>query len=68
MHRKVLEAIRLRKPDEASAAMRVLIQLARKELAVVLDAAVTDGPLPILRGAQSTVSRQRPGERHRGPA
>ena len=55
MHREVLEAIRLRKPDEAAAAMRVLIRLARKELAVVLEAAVSDGPLPVLRGAGSSL-------------
>ena len=50
MHRDVLEAIRLRKPDEASAAMDALIKLARKELAVVLEHAASDRPLPMLRG------------------
>jgi DNA-binding FadR family transcriptional regulator len=50
MHRDVLEAIRLRKPEEASAAMDALIKLARKELAVVLEHAASDRPLPMLRG------------------
>ena len=50
MHRDVLEAIRLRQPKEAATAMHILIKLARKELAVVLDAASSDGPLPVLRG------------------
>ena len=56
MHRDVLEAIRLRKPDAAAAAMRVLIGLARQELATVLKAAVADGPLPMLRGAPGSAS------------
>ena len=50
MHRDVLEAIRLRKPEEAAAAMDALIKLARKELAVVLEHAASDRPLPRLRG------------------
>jgi DNA-binding FadR family transcriptional regulator len=49
MHRDVFEAIRLRKPQDAAAAMRALIRLARKELAVVLATASSDGPLPMLR-------------------
>ena len=61
MHRDVLEAIRLRKPAEAAEAMRVLIKLARKELAVVLEHAATDGPLPMLRGAGEAPRRRRIG-------
>jgi DNA-binding FadR family transcriptional regulator len=59
MHRDVLEAIRLRKPEEASAAMDVLIKLARKELAVVLEHAASDRPLPMLRGLESALPRRR---------
>ena len=59
MHRDVLEAIRLRKPEEASAAMGVLIKLARKELAVVLEHAASDRPLPMLRGLESALPRRR---------
>lgn len=59
MHRDVLEAIRLRKPEEASAAMDVLIKLARKELAVVLEHAASDRPLPMLRGRESALPRRR---------
>jgi len=59
MHRDVLEAIRLRNPEEASAAMEVLIKLARKELAVVLEHAESDRPLPMLRGAESRLPRRR---------
>ena len=59
MHRDVLEAIRLRKPAEAAEAMRVLIKLARKELAVVLEHAASDGPLPMLRGSDGAVPRRR---------
>jgi DNA-binding FadR family transcriptional regulator len=59
MHRDVLEAIRLRKPEEASAAMGVLIKLARKELAAVLEHAASDRPLPMLRGLESAVPRRR---------
>jgi DNA-binding FadR family transcriptional regulator len=58
MHRDVLEAIRLRKPEEASAAMDVLIKLARKELAVVLEHAASDRPLPMLRGLESALPRR----------
>ena len=58
MHRNVLDAIRLRRPEEAAAAMRVLIKLARKELKVVLDAALSDGPLPMLRGGNSSITRR----------
>lgn len=36
MHRDVLEAIRLRKPKEAAAAMLVLIELARKDFSAAL--------------------------------
>lgn len=53
MHRNVLEAIRLRKPEAAAKAMRVLIMLARKELAAVLVHAASDRPLPMLRGLES---------------
>ncbi len=56
MHRDVLEAIRLRKPEEAAAAMDVLIKLARKELAVVLEHAASDRPLPMLRGLRERSS------------
>jgi DNA-binding FadR family transcriptional regulator len=59
MHRDVLEAIRLRKPEKASAAMDVLIKLARKELAVVLEHAASDRPLPMLRGLESALPRRR---------
>jgi DNA-binding FadR family transcriptional regulator len=59
MHRAVLEAIRLRKPEEASAAMVALVALARKELAVVLEHAASDRPLPMLRGADSALPRRR---------
>ena len=59
MHRDVLEAIRLRKPEEAAAAMDVLIKLARKELAVVLEHAASDRPLPMLRGLESALPRRR---------
>jgi DNA-binding FadR family transcriptional regulator len=59
MHRDVLEAIRLRKPEEASAAMDALIKLARKELAVVLEHAASDRPLPMLRGLESSLPRRR---------
>jgi len=59
MHRDVLEAIRLRKPEEASAAMNALIKLARKDLAVVLEHAASDRPLPMLRGLESSLPRRR---------
>lgn len=59
MHRAVLEAIRLRKPEEASAAMDVLIALARKELAIVLEHAESDRPLPALRGPDAVLPRRR---------
>jgi DNA-binding FadR family transcriptional regulator len=59
MHRDVLEAIRLRKPEKASAAMDVLIKLARKELGVVLEHAASDRPLPMLRGLESALPRRR---------
>jgi DNA-binding FadR family transcriptional regulator len=59
MHRDVLEAIRLRKPEEASAAMDVLVKLARKELAVVLEHSASDRPLPMLRGLESALPRRR---------
>ena len=59
MHRAVLEAIRLRKPEDASAAMDALVALARKELAVVLEHAASDRPLPMLRGADSSLPRRR---------
>jgi DNA-binding FadR family transcriptional regulator len=54
MHRDVLEAIRLRKAQQAAAAMRALIKLARKELAVVLDSAESGGQPPMLHGGQSS--------------
>ncbi len=67
MHRAVLEAIRLRKPEAAAAAMRVLIQLARQELAVVLKTAASDRPLPMLRGAPGGTGRpEAPQRRLRG--
>jgi DNA-binding FadR family transcriptional regulator len=58
MHRNVLEAIRLRKPEEAAAAMDVLIKLARKELAAVLEHAASDRPLPVLPGLKSAPRRR----------
>ena len=62
MHRRVFEAIRLRQPEAAFAAMQVLIELARKELAVVLEHAASDRPLPMLRGAGTVLpSRKRTG-------
>ena len=59
MHRDVLEAIRLRKPEEAAAAMEVLIKLARKELAVVLEHATSDRPLPAPPGLKGAPRRRR---------